>query len=174
MSTMNGVQRAALRLAKSGDWSLADAIEVQHRCVYGGALCGIADGPGDGRLVAFAYSDDSTKSIEIGCTNCTVQLADEAEFEGGKTTPEIGPEEFCHECGGSRYCVDPLLSWLDDENVRFETLNGDPIPLEEGFVMVKGDTLRTIEHANAVIYGYSLDLERAPVQAALFPDAKAA
>lgn len=155
MSTMGGIQHEAMRRAKRGDWALADALEVQHRCMQGdGALCGIAIG---GRLRAFAFRESIEVSLFLECQACN------------------GADE-CSWCGGERSYFDTDLLWLDEDlGVRIVALNGDAIPLDS--LAINCDDIRTLDAAHAEIFGYAYDLEHAPrpTQAALFPlSAKAA
>lgn len=159
MSVMGGIQHEAMRRAKRGDWALADALEVQHRCLQDSdVLCGIAIG---GRLRAFAFRESIDVSLFLDCDDCAA---------------ERDPE--CETCGGEGCYIDPETSWSDEpELVRFESLNGDVIPWESLAFTFGLDDLRTLDAAHAEIFGYAYDLEHAPrpTQAALFPlSAKAA
>ena len=161
---MNGVQYAALRAAQRGDWTLADAIEVQHRVVHDGAVAGLVS---NGRLAFVVYPDVESLSTNRLCSDCAGSGWSRALDEQGQPTNES--DGVCLSCLGQGEHFDEGFDWLDPDVCHAVTLNGDAVDLES---LTWSDVL-TLDDANATIYGYALDLTRAPQQGALF-DLKAA
>lgn len=113
---MNDLQREAMALAQRGDFTLADAIEVQYRCrarddvadesyEHGDqALAGLRIG---GRLAFFAYADDDASDpprFDADCEHCSGRGFYRTEDFDPKTDAEALMD--CSECSGSGRVID--------------------------------------------------------------------
>lgn len=128
--SMTQLQRDALALAKQGDWSLADAMELRER----GANFGVRLG-GRMRVLAFALSlkvDEPGLRGEEWCDVC-----------GGScnVVPEdLRAPELCLACKGEgvqEMSLDDVVIQFG-HLLRFEDLNGDPV---DGESIVRGGLL---------------------------------
>ncbi len=162
MSSMTGIQLAAMRAAQRGSWELADAIEVLHRVEQGSALFGVRLGR---RLAAFVYSDADV-SLYDDCAVCN-GCGYVCDADGFRT------KEKCVSCGDTFQTARTAEALLEEaEDAYAETLNGDALDIEE-LPMRPGGVI-THEQAQKIVAEYRASLAVPPDQPPMLPLTQAA